>query len=160
MSKDGECNDYPGCREGKDIFIGKNDCEINVNITTENLEGAVIWGYVQDTCNRHVKHAKITLLKYIGKCRSDLKPICHTFTDANGFYKFKLPVGSCGRHRVVVSKCETEFNENCHCNQYECHEDHCDRYNERFCYRESSCDRSICGYSKSTISKQNNVYYY
>ncbi len=135
--KDEHCDkkddEYKNC-EGKDIYIDKCDCEVKVDIITENKQDIFIWGNVKDSCNRPVKEAKVILLKYVDKHKCELKPVGYTHTDNNGFYKFKLPADSHGEYRIVVVTCEFEKEACC--------------YTHKSYYKDDKQEKEICDTNK------------
>lgn len=112
---------YPFFSDGKDFYVNRNDCDIQVDITERKEKRIIIWGNVCDCCGQPIAHALIKLFRYERDCKNKLRGICHTFTDCNGYYQFDLPGNSHGKYRVVASKsscgserCQKTF-DSCEC---------------------------------------------
>ena len=90
---------------GTDVCVGHNDCKIQADITVERVRNVIIWGNVTDCMGTPVPDALVKLMKYTGECGSELKEICRTHTDCNGYYQFDLEYGCEGRYRVLVNAC-------------------------------------------------------
>lgn len=89
---------------GEDFYVDKNDCEIQVDLVADKKKSIVIWGRVSDCHSKPIPGALIKLLKYMDSCSHELRGICHTYTDKEGYYQFDLPADAYGKYRVIVSK--------------------------------------------------------
>lgn len=106
-------SESPKCEEpcttilpgGTDICIERNDCKVRADITLERVRSVIIWGTVKDCTGMFVPNALVKLLRYTGECGSELKEVCRTHTDCQGYYQFDLEQGCEGRYRVLVSSC-------------------------------------------------------
>lgn len=99
--------------DGTDVCVGRDDCEVQANITVDRVRSVMIWGIVTDCAGELVSGALVRLLRYTGECGSELQELCRTYTDCQGYYQFDLEQSCEGRYRVIVSFC-TSCNNSCH----------------------------------------------
>lgn len=100
---DGPCTAIlPG---GADVCVGRDDCKVQANITVDRVRSVMIWGVVTDRSGAPVAGALVRLLRYTGECGTQLRELCITRTDGQGYYQFDLERNCEGRYRVVVSSC-------------------------------------------------------
>lgn len=88
-----------------DLCVGRNDCKVQADITMDRAHGVVVWGIVTDCTGAPVPNALVRLLRYTGECGPELRELCRTCTDCQGYYQFDLERGCEGRYRVAVSSC-------------------------------------------------------
>ncbi|GEM_PF-2251311 len=98
---------------GKDFLISPDHCEVQVDIVTDRIRSVVIWGHVKDCRGHPINHALVKLLKYEIGCRRELREVCDTCTDCQGYYQFDLPCNSWGKYRIVVSKSDCDMEPCC-----------------------------------------------
>lgn len=90
---------------GTDVCVGRNDCDVQANITVDRARSVMIWGVVTDCTGTPVSGALVRLLRYSGECGAELREVCRTCTNCQGYYQFDLERGCEGRYRVAVSSC-------------------------------------------------------
>lgn len=90
---------------GTDLCVDRNDCKVRADITLDRVRSVIIWGTVKDCTGMVIPNALVKLLRYTGECGCELKEICRTHTDCQGYYQFDLEQGCEGRYRVLVSSC-------------------------------------------------------
>lgn len=145
----------------EDFVIGKDECEIRVDIVTERVrQVVVIWGYVKDCGGCPVSGALVKLQQH--GCRpQELRGIAHTFTDCKGYYQFDL-MGDCGgKFRVVASKsaCGREHEgKDCHHPPQTC--DPCGPVRERDWGRSGTPQRMPDVGDEDGSKPKNKIYYY
>ena len=89
---------------GTDICLDKNDCEKKVNIALDKMKTVNISGYVFDCNDNPLEKAIVRLYEYVD-C-GNLKAVCYTLTNCEGFYEFNLKGDFVGKYHISVSICK------------------------------------------------------